>query len=933
MWGLFCFGCLIGCALIQYQRVLPSSTWISVWIIIGFLVAGLGGATYYLIRYWEQSKNNYCGCFFKKRKFFSGVNTLSQSTILTYLFAIILFFTGLSLMAGYTLYQAHQRLGDALSKQYESKVSHLVVRVNSIAHFGKSLMTFDAEVLSAYKVSSGIPRYLRIYWQPNKVFQLYQEATIENMPDIRPGQVWDVWLLLKRPNTLINPGGFDNETYLFRENIRAIGMVKGKPILLHDEQHNFYTRIQAWRHDLRQSMQHYMKGKRYAAVLIALVIGDQEGIAQEDWRLFNRTGMTHLVSISGSHITMLSALTVMLSMCLLKRVRYRGKLVAEYIPITLLAGAIGVGVALMYCLLAGWGIPAQRTFFMLLLTYILHVFNVRLSLPLIFLLIGTLVSIFDPWAMLSTGFYLSFAAVAVLQQLGVRYGHARSLKNRPTHSQHNIVLKEKVKCALVFLKNWSILQGIMTLAIIPFLIYFFHQVSLVSPLVNAYAIFLVGMIVTPLALCMGGLSTLVDRMTFLQEIVQVLADIAHQVLYWVMQLSQYLSEWQWASIDISYIPWRVLGIFGVGIVLLLLPRGLPLQRWAILLVIPAFVFTDNSLRHGEWQLYAFDIGQGGAILVQTAHHHILFDTGARVSATNESGSRVLLPAFRALGVKNLDVLVISHADLDHSGGLKTILENIPVQKIYASFQVDKFLLQERERLGEVGTSQHNMMQQHELLSVSYHPTKSLLKKWLYPDTYEACRQRVSFVFDGVKFRFLNRMPSVSSSSFPSSLTTHMAKSTINSDDDVKLQVKRRDISDTSTQLPTKSTNRQSCILSIEGKYHRALLTGDMLVEQEQWLIAEEAINQPYDVLQVPHHGSKSSSSQLFVNHIQPLIAIAQTGFLNRFKHPHPVIQQRWQDSGAVFLNTAQTGAVQVISQAIGISYHLYREKQRHYWHR
>lgn len=881
MWGVFCFACLVGCAIIQYMHTLPALIWGGVLGGVGGVASLIWGRLLYGLSVDTTQAFGRCLALQEKR----GV-----------VVALILpFVAGISLMSGYVLYRAHIRLADVLDKAHEGKVSHLRVRVNDIAQFGKSTITFDAQVLSAYGIATGIPRNLRVYWSLNPQLQLYQEKTVSEMPEVRPGQVWEMWLLLKPPNTLMNPGGFDNETYLFRENIRATATVKGKPVLRSDEQHSLYTRIQAWRHDLRQAMQTYVGSKRYGAVLIALVMGDQAGIAQEDWQLFNRTGMTHLVSISGSHITMLSALAMLVSMQVIRRIRYRGKLLAEYGDISLLAGWIGLLVALGYCLLAGWGIPAQRTFFMLFISYLLRWRGIRLSLPLVFLVIATLVSILDPWAMLSTGFYLSFAAVAVLQQLSIRL--KQYSVSAPAPMQLRLVsFSHAIRILLLrgwlFLKEWCLLQGMITVAVVPFLIYFFHQVSLVSPLVNAYAIFLVGMVVTPLALLMGLLSGWGEDFPFLSTIVRYLADASHTVLQWVIELSDTLGAFSWASVEVSTIPTWVLGLGGIGIVLLLLPAGIPLRRYAILLLIPTLWFEDKPLQMGEWTLYVLDVGQGGAALVRTAHHTLLFDTGVRVSASNESGSRVLIPAFKALGIKKLDALVVSHSDLDHSGGLKTVLEHIPVQKVYASFQVDGFLRQEQMLLGESNTAINRLPEESQAAPATEKP---YLARWLVPHSHEVCQQGVSFHFDGVVFRFLNQGP----------LTKNIA---------------------------VKSSNAQSCVLSVEGKYHRALLTGDIGAEQEQWLVEQGAISS-YEVVQVPHHGSLSSSSPLFVAHIHPLIAVAQTGFLNRFKHPHPLIRQRWLQQGGVFLNTAQTGAVEVRSQAMGIAYYRWRERQKHYWHR
>ncbi len=258
------------------------------------------------------------------------------------------------------------------------------------------------------------------------------------------------------------------------------------------------------------------------------------------------------------------------------------------------------------------------------------------------------------------------------------------------------------------------------------------------------------------------------------------------------------------------------------------------------------------------------------MLLKTKNHTLLFDTGVRRSANDDSGGRVILPTLRALGIKAIDTLVVSHADIDHSGGLATLIQSIWVRKAYASFQLDHFLDREERLLDQKIESLNPLL------------------------SYKRCAEGQTFVVDNVIFRFLN--PVIG-------------------------------------HIPLKSTNHQSCVLAVEGKYHRLLLTGDILAEQEQQLYQSMAFSPPYQIVQVPHHGSKSSSSQEFINEAQAKYAIAQTAYKNRFKHPHPQIKARWQQQGAVFLNTADTGAVQISSTILNLQVDLFREQERRYWHR
>lgn len=816
-----CVGLLIGFFFLQQSTELPNLTWLLCGVIcIGLILLKLGLTPYLASRFIRS---------------------------------LVLFALGVALAFSYGTYLAQQRLADQLSVEHEDKVTRLIVRIQELATYRENSIQFDVEVLESNTTKKGIPRHLRVYWSLSEGFSLYKSMPVDNMPEVRPGQVWEMALKLSRPNTLLNPGGFDNETYLFRENIRALASVKGNPILKEGARHTVGTYIQALRHDLRQRLQSYWGNKRYGAVLIALVMGDQQGIAKEDWELFNRSGMTHLVSISGSHITMLSGLVIWCSLWFLKR--WRNSTLAARYDISAWAYTVGIGVALLYCLLAGWGIPAQRTFLMLLLAYIFYLTRRQLSLYQLFIITAVIVLLLDPWAILSTGFYLSFAAVAILQIL---LNRLRQQQQKP--SSHHLIVWWQM------LKEWVIVQGVITLAMAPFLMYFFHQLSFISPLVNAYAVPLVGLIITPIALVLALFIVLFEPTTVLQA----LAELPHYILLGVMKLTQSLVVLPWASIEMSAVPFWVRLLCGFGILLLLLPKGIPYRHLALLLCLPAFFPSSKTLQEGEWQAIFFDIGQAGAVLLKTQNHVLLFDTGVRRSPYDESGERVLLPALRALGIKAIHTLVVSHADIDHSGGLATLIQSLWVEKAYASFRMDDFLDREEMLLGKQIKSINTNL------------------------TYESCREGKEFIVDKVRFTFINQG---------------------------------------NTTLPLKSSNHQSCVLSIEGAYHHLLLTGDILSTQEQQMLQSSAFSPPYHIVQVPHHGSRTSSSRDFIKDVQAQYAIAQTGYNNRFQHPHVQIKTRWQESGATFLNTAETGAIEVFSGPIRLSVKKRRELEHRYWYR
>jgi len=306
----------------------------------------------------------------------------------------------------WTTWRAEQRLNAMLSLEHENVVTRLTFRVASLPNDTSESVRFEAQVLEPYKV--GVPNSLQISWLKTTA-----------MPRVLPGQVFRAALVLRRPHSNLNPHGFDYEGHLFAKNIRALGRVRGTPVMLADEPFaTFSVAIARARHLVRDGMRRVTANMTYGAVLIALAIGDQDSVRQEHWQVFNLTGITHLVSISGSHVTMLAAMGGWLTLLTMKRARWRGRLLCERVPARVVATLVAMLVAWLYCLLAGWGVPAQRTFFMLACVAASILVRHTLSASRVLAAAAAVVVVADPWAPLSTGFWLSFLAVGILFAAG-----------------------------------------------------------------------------------------------------------------------------------------------------------------------------------------------------------------------------------------------------------------------------------------------------------------------------------------------------------------------------------------------------------------------------------------------------------------------------------------------------------------------------------
>jgi competence protein ComEC len=456
-------------------------------------------------------------------------------------------------------------------------------------------------------------------------------------PTVQAGERWQFTVRLKRPYGTHNPHGFDLEAWMLERGIAASGYVREQPMpqRLDARAATPTAWIAATRAAIRDRIMGTLGDAPYAGVIAALVIGDQRGIPHQQWRAFTRTGVNHLLSISGLHVTMIAALAGWL----LAWGWRRWPRAAERLPARQAGLLAALLAACAYTVLAGFQVPAQRTLFMLAVL-VLAFWGRREPQPFSALLWALfVVLLIDPWAVLSPGFWLSFGAMAVI--LWVSFGR--------------VALPDK-------LRGWLTVQAALTLALAPALLLLFQQVSLISPLANAIAIPVVSWLVTPLAL----LGVIVPS---LWHVAAWLMSVLGQGLVWASELS-----WAVASRPAPE-GWAV-GLALVGIVWLLLPRGFPLRALGGLLWLPLVFPLRPGVPPNSFQAEVIDVGQGTAILIRTANRALLYDTGAAF-ADSDAGERIVVPYLRASGVAELSGVIVSHDDNDHSGGLQSVLRDLP----------------------------------------------------------------------------------------------------------------------------------------------------------------------------------------------------------------------------------------------------------------
>ena len=548
---------------------------------------------------------------------------------------------------------AQARLDDALPAEWEGRDITIAGVVASLPQANERGVRFEFDVERVLTPGARVPQHVVLSWWGTPA----RDDRPATFPALSAGERWQLTVRLRRPHGTANPHGFDYEVWLFERNLRATGTVRPRAgssrlaTMVHEPKY-WVERSREW---IRQRIQTALPDAPYAGVIVALAIGDQRAIPPEQWQIFTRTGVNHLMSISGLHVTMVSGLVFALAYGLWRR---SPRLVLA-LPAHKAAILAGLAAAYGYALLAGYAVPAQRTVYMLAVVAVALWLGLIESASTVLAVALLVVVLLDPWSVLAPGFWLSFGAVAVIM-----YVSAGRIA-RPG-----------------WFAIWARVQIAVTLATIPPLLAMFQQISLVSPVANAFAIPVVSLLVAPLAL-IG---------------VAVPFDFVLQSAHFAMQGCMVLLEWLSALPDAVWqqhapLAWAVV-IAVPALAWLLAPRGVPARWLGMAGLLPLFAVAPAALQTGDAEIVVLDVGQGVSAVVRTAHHTLLYDTGPAFGPGADSGNRIIVPYLRAAGVERLDGMIVSHDNADHSGGAVSVLQALPVDWVLASLpDLDPLLLQ------------------------------------------------------------------------------------------------------------------------------------------------------------------------------------------------------------------------------------------------
>ncbi|MEN8108319.1 MAG: DNA internalization-related competence protein ComEC/Rec2 [Pseudomonadota bacterium] len=463
------------------------------------------------------------------------------------------------------------------------------------------------------------------------------------------GQRWRLALRLKRPHGYGNPGGFDYERWLFQQRIAATGYVR-KDVRNRQLEPAWQSPVSRMRQSIARQLKSMTAGSSSLSLVRALTIGDRNGITQQQWETLRATGTSHLMAISGLHISLVAGLVFWVSQLGWARVAA----LTAHVPARKAAALLALLAALLYAALAGFSIPTQRAAIMVGVA-MLALLAARHSRPANILCLAAIaVLVNDPLAVLAAGWWLSFWAVCL-----IIYISSARIGRQPLW------------------RKWTYVHLVLGISLLPVLLVFFQQTSVVAPVANSIAVPWTGLLVVPLSL-LGALLLLVSDSAggLLITIALLLLDGLWPLLHW-------LAEFDWALWQQSRPPlWTAVPAVA-GILLLFAPRGVP-GRWVgLCLLLPMLTVKPSMPPVGEARVTLLDVGQGLATVVQTRNHALLYDAGPRYSPTFDTGSRVVVPWLRSQGIDRLDRMIVSHGDNDHIGGFRSVFESIPVRRLSA----------------------------------------------------------------------------------------------------------------------------------------------------------------------------------------------------------------------------------------------------------
>ncbi len=685
----------------------------------------------------------------------------------------------------YALLFCQHQLNQQLKQPTQANLS---IKINSLPKYSATKTSFIAQDINNDK------RYLLSWYKQEN----------QPPPKLALEHTYQALVNLKPPHGTVNGVGFDREKWLFRHGIDGIGSIKSMQPT-GSTQHSPLTLINQWRSSLSTLINKHFEPPRINALIHALSIGDKSHFDQRDRQAFQNTGTAHLIAISGLHIGMVALLGWYLGGLAFKLYPYQS------LPKPVLQVITGLLFALFYACLAGLAVSTQRAVIMLLVmgcfklarrpAYAWDIWSTSLFWVLMV----------DPLNVLDGGFWLSFIAVAVL---------ILSFNGQKNQSSQAV--------------NFFKMQSTLLIGMLPLSLAIFSRLNLIAPAINLVMIPLMTFLLVPTLLLLLLLSSFFN----------IVPEVLVMLIQWISQLFIHILDWfnhfSSLALNTSINHWWQYVMLIIGSLWLIIPAVIPQRFWGLLLIILGLYTPISKPPHGHFEANFLDVGQGLSILIVTQNHHLIYDVGAAYDSGFNMADAVLIPYLQQQQINQIDALVLSHQDNDHSGAASQLQKQIQITTL-----------------------------------------------WGTETSHQACLTGHNWTWDGVKFSFLS----------PNNLTPYLK-------------------------------NNSSCVLKVQTENTSLLLTGDIEEPVEYRLSKTPHIEA--DVLLVPHHGSKTSSSLGFINTVNPLLAINSSGKYNPFNHPADEVINRFNQLNIPFIDTQSSGLIKLHSFPM-LSFQGIRQLQHRIW--
>ncbi len=582
-----------------------------------------------------------------------------------------------------------------------------------------------------------------------------------------------------------------------------------------------------------------------ASLARALILGESHVLSYAQKERFRRTGTAHLLSVSGLHLGLSVLFAFILLMFALKRIPY----LTRRLDVGRIAAALSIPAAIGFTYLSGARVPVVRACVMVISALFARVFGRGKGAMEALTLAGVFLLLIEPRALSTPGFQLSFAAV--LGFFAVSSRHRTKWKPDPLDAIAPQSFGQKwARQGFAAVLHLLSATTAATAATTPLLLYHFGYVSVVAVPVNLLAVPLTGFVILPGLLMSSFMSVICPAIaTPIAEITGILLNSLDRALGYISTLP--------CTID-NPGPILSLGLLAVCLAALIYLGGKKQMAAAamavgLMLAVLSLWLDSARFQKGRLTIDFLDVGQGDATLITYPNgQHWLVDAGGAWRGQFDAGERIVAPVLRGLDVRQLDVAVVSHPDVDHVGGMPAVIDAFPVTEIWDNGQ------------GEIEGADERY---HALL--------------------ETARSRRIPIRQPPDICGTRKIGSVAVS------VLHPCQAGSSYD-------------------PGRSPNDNSLVLFIQHGSVSLLLPGDIGRGTEQYLVEQRSI-QPVTLLKLAHHGSSTSSGPSFLNAASPRIAIVSAGRFNRHRLPHPTIVQQMRTRGIGLYRTALHGGIRAIS--------------------